>query len=628
MKKIFSILLSLALVVSLSVVAAAPVMAVELPSISPTSAEYDMDNPGHIAIELDVGDADDLDSIEDDVDALVADSEYYQFENLVVITETYLDSVLDCIGDEVVLQVNFDPFGVCFLTVTAVGTPPALEDGEAEWNFWGTDDVVVGIDWGIATTITDVSDDGGITSLVENTDWSQNATTLTIMGDTGEYLPTELTSMGDTVELTVEFDSCDYDVVLTSVPHTATLTIEAVGVTTPRIAPTSAVYDLCVSGDNNDIPFTITWDGAANIDEIWNVTSLLTPSMLTAGVYYTVSGTTLTIKDGYLDYCFLTLGLTYIYLEATFDDPATTKVNILITAEWSDQPFFGVTSNIYTYDLDTGLGNLGASGVGSLLNFGCATNVTGVMDNNGYHLQSSGGSKCYGAIGYDYTVLYILGYGYLVIITPYYLGCELTDLGDSRTMNVGFDAGANATFVINAVGTQPSISPASAEYNLDAPANVTTTVTWGGHATDIDAVTVGGTPLVDSVDYTWADPTLTILDSYLSTVLEEIDDVVVVTIDFDEGNDGKLTIKAVGTPLCFIATAAGADAPQLDILREFRDNVLRPNPLGAKLVSLYYKTSPPIAESISQNEALRTAVRVCLIDPIVAILNWSHGLWS
>ena len=81
---------------------------------------------------------------------------------------------------------------------------------------------------------------------------------------------------------------------------------------------------------------------------------------------------------------------------------------------------------------------------------------------------------------------------------------------------------------------------------------------------------------------------------------------------------------------CFIATAAYGTptAEEIDILREFRDAVLLPDGLGAKLISLYYETSPPIAEFISQNEALRTAVRVGLIDPIVAILNWSHGLWS
>ena len=81
---------------------------------------------------------------------------------------------------------------------------------------------------------------------------------------------------------------------------------------------------------------------------------------------------------------------------------------------------------------------------------------------------------------------------------------------------------------------------------------------------------------------------------------------------------------------CFIATAVyGTDtAKEIDILREFRDMVLLPNSLGAKFVSFYYKTSPPIANFISQHEVLRTVVRVGFVDPIVKILTWSHDLWS
>lgn len=79
---------------------------------------------------------------------------------------------------------------------------------------------------------------------------------------------------------------------------------------------------------------------------------------------------------------------------------------------------------------------------------------------------------------------------------------------------------------------------------------------------------------------------------------------------------------------CFFATAVyGTDtAKEVDILREFRDTVLLPNSLGAEFVSLYYKTSPPIVDFISQHEVLRTTVRVAFVDPIVKILNWTHYL--
>jgi nitrous oxidase accessory protein NosD len=88
----------------------------------------------------------------------------------------------------------------------------------------------------------------------------------------------------------------------------------------------------------------------------------------------------------------------------------------------------------------------------------------------------------------------------------------------------------------------------------------------------------------------------------------------------------SITIKGV----CFIATAAyGTDTTRgTDILREFRDKVLLPDRLGASVISLYYQVSPPIANFISQHEVLRTAVRVGFVDPVVAILDWSHDSWS
>jgi nitrous oxidase accessory protein NosD len=81
---------------------------------------------------------------------------------------------------------------------------------------------------------------------------------------------------------------------------------------------------------------------------------------------------------------------------------------------------------------------------------------------------------------------------------------------------------------------------------------------------------------------------------------------------------------------CFIATAAyGTDtARELDILREFRDEVLLPNSLGTAFVSFYYRTSPPIADFVSQHGVLRTAVRLGFLDPIVKMLTWTHDLWS
>ncbi len=100
--------------------------------------------------------------------------------------------------------------------------------------------------------------------------------------------------------------------------------------------------------------------------------------------------------------------------------------------------------------------------------------------------------------------------------------------------------------------------------------------------------------------------------------------------DFDVEITAQFTAQPDPLTGCFIATAAyGTDsAVQIDILREFRDTVLMPNRLGAGFVSLYYRTSPPIAGFISGHDFLRTTVRVGVVDPIVALVNWTHGLWS
>jgi len=80
---------------------------------------------------------------------------------------------------------------------------------------------------------------------------------------------------------------------------------------------------------------------------------------------------------------------------------------------------------------------------------------------------------------------------------------------------------------------------------------------------------------------------------------------------------------------CFIATAAyGTEtATELDILRDFRDQVLLKNALGSRFVETYYEISPPVADFIARNDFLRAVVREVLIDPIVNILQWSQGLW-
>jgi len=71
---------------------------------------------------------------------------------------------------------------------------------------------------------------------------------------------------------------------------------------------------------------------------------------------------------------------------------------------------------------------------------------------------------------------------------------------------------------------------------------------------------------------------------------------------------------------CFIATAAYGSYldSHVESLREFRDQYLVTNPVGSALVSAYYEVSPPVAEFIDDNPALKPIVRVGLL-PAVAM---------
>ena len=90
-----------------------------------------------------------------------------------------------------------------------------------------------------------------------------------------------------------------------------------------------------------------------------------------------------------------------------------------------------------------------------------------------------------------------------------------------------------------------------------------------------------------------------------------------------------VSVGSGGRTGCFIATAAygTSTAAELDILRAFRDGVLAQNRLGAQLVALYYKTSPPLADFISRHEPLRELVRELLVDPVVQVVRTAQPLW-
>jgi len=335
-------------------------------------------------------------------------------------------------------------------------------------------------------------------------------------------------------------------------------------------------------------------------------------------------------------------GYTYRLLLAVFNDG--NKAPLVVVAGPSSPSVAPATAN---WDLDKDLSIQTNNYVYTVPAFSptsAATAVTNVTDQYGYNLTIYTGTSGTGGAcnltwpnNFDYRVAFnpILNAFVVSFWTCYFLNANpnsggkapLSVPGDVVVLTLSFDKGMPVTFTVTATGGGAKLSPTAADFNLDAPADVATTVNWGKWATNITSIA----GLTRGVDFTLSPDggnvtvpsTLTIDKDYLLTVLAQPDDSVTLNVVFNAGAPATFTITAIGTPSCFIATAAGADAPQLDILRAFRDEVLRPN--APWLVSFYYEVSPSIAKVIAGNEALKWLVKELVVDPAACIAEWLLG---
>jgi len=523
------------LALSLTLVTAVSVMAVVFPSISPETAEYDLNDPAEVMTTISWGIANNIVSISDDKGNLTPglSKDYIVLVKHLIILNTYLKDELTDIGESVELIIEFD-VGAAAFTITATGTPPVISQTTAQYDLDDPDDVKTTITWGTATSVSSIKDDDGDTLLgsqytVTDTDPGVSAD-LTIRSDT--YLTSELPDIGDEVVLTINFNVGD----------PTTLTITAIG-TQPSISPPTAQYNI---DSPADVKTTITWGTATSVASIKDDDG----DSLTAGTHYTVTtidadSAKLTIRHNqYLKGELPDIG-DKVVLTIKFDLGA--DVTFTITATGINAAVSPPTKG---YDLDN------PADAETTITWGTATSVTSIKDDDGDTLTA----------GTHYTVTTIdADSATLTISHNQYLKGELTDIADQVVLTIKFDLGADATFTITATGIQPVVSPPTKEYDLDNPANATTTITWGT-ATGVTSIVDGdGDTLTAGTHYTVTtidadSATLTVRNNqYLAGELTDIGDKAVLTIKFDLGADAAFTITATGIHPSIASTIATYD---------------------------------------------------------------------
>jgi hypothetical protein len=88
-----------------------------------------------------------------------------------------------------------------------------------------------------------------------------------------------------------------------------------------------------------------------------------------------------------------------------------------------------------------------------------------------------------------------------------------------------------------------------------------------------------------------------------------------------------LNLGTEGKNYCFVATAVyGApNAPELETLRFFRDELLLPKKLGRFLVERYYQVGLPLSQFLEKSERAKKVARLLVVAPIVLVAEFCNA---
>jgi hypothetical protein len=336
--------------------------------------------------------------------------------------------------------------------------------------------------------------------------------------------------------------------------------------------------------------------------------------------------------------------------------------NITAVLNVTDCCGYGVSGVAVTASKLTGPGSLTGTTSATTNSSGQAVFSNLVLCTNGtYNLTFTAGSLSINATGIvvpagtaDHLVLATCPNSVVVNTTATYTAKVFDKCGnDLGAVTGGLDltiggSGANQTWVVNGTAGSANITPlkcgtytVTANTTLNSTNYCTLTVTH-----DPCPVSITISPVSASVESGNAQQfTATATDAYGCTWIATADTGTTWSINlsaaggkWDSVNPGKyisehtgcfnVTVTECGvsdtayltvTPsMCFIATATYGTpmAQEIQILRAFRDGYLLTNPLGRALVAFYYRTSPPIAQFITEHPSLKPIVRAMLVPAL------------